>query len=93
MRKQRLTLQEVMSVVSVSGFQLLENETAAPMSLIEHFSWMLDVVFREDDSRVRTGHAAENLGLVGRSRFLSLLFLRPIDPVESINVVPPVVRF
>lgn len=28
--------------------------------------WVLDVVFREDDSRVRTGHAAENLGLVRR---------------------------
>src|SRR5262249_53931240 len=26
--------------------------------------WVLDVVFREDDSRVRTGYAAENLGLV-----------------------------
>lgn len=28
--------------------------------------WVLDVVFREDDSRVRTGHAVENLGLVRR---------------------------
>ncbi|MBI3232404.1 MAG: ISAs1 family transposase [Candidatus Doudnabacteria bacterium] len=28
--------------------------------------WVLDVVFREDDCRVRTGHAAENLGLVRR---------------------------
>ena len=28
--------------------------------------WVLDVVFREDDTRVRTGHAAENLGLVRR---------------------------
>ena len=28
--------------------------------------WVPDVVFREDDSRVRTGHAAENLGLVRR---------------------------
>lgn len=26
--------------------------------------WMLDVVFREDDSRVRIGHAPENLALV-----------------------------
>lgn len=28
--------------------------------------WVLDVIFREDDCRVRTGHAAENLGLVRR---------------------------
>lgn len=34
--------------------------------------WVLDVVFREDDSRVRIGHAAENLGLVRRLA-LSLL--------------------
>jgi len=30
------------------------------------FHWILDVVFREDDSRVRVGHAIENLALVRR---------------------------
>lgn len=30
------------------------------------FHWILDVVFREDDSRVRVGHAVENLALVRR---------------------------
>jgi len=34
--------------------------------------WILDVVFREDDSRVRNGYAAENLGLLRRLA-LSLL--------------------
>ncbi|MBI5442178.1 MAG: ISAs1 family transposase, partial [Deltaproteobacteria bacterium] len=28
--------------------------------------WSLDVSFREDDSRVRTGHAAENLSILRR---------------------------
>jgi predicted transposase YbfD/YdcC len=28
--------------------------------------WILDVVFREDDSRVRVGHAAENFALIRR---------------------------
>lgn len=28
--------------------------------------WILDVVFREDESRVRIGHAAENFGLIRR---------------------------
>lgn len=34
--------------------------------------WTLDVAFEEDDSRVRTGHAAQNLGIVRRLA-LSLL--------------------
>jgi len=34
--------------------------------------WILDVVFREDDSRVRVGYAAENLALIRRAA-LSLL--------------------
>jgi predicted transposase YbfD/YdcC len=29
--------------------------------------WILDVVFREDDSRVRAGHAGENLALIRRA--------------------------
>ena len=29
--------------------------------------WILDVVFREDDSRVRAGHAGENLAMVRRA--------------------------
>jgi predicted transposase YbfD/YdcC len=29
--------------------------------------WILDVVFREDDSRVRVGHAAENFALIRRA--------------------------
>ncbi len=28
--------------------------------------WLLDVAFREDESRVRVGHAVENLALVRR---------------------------
>ncbi|HJZ58977.1 MAG TPA: ISAs1 family transposase [Gemmataceae bacterium] len=28
--------------------------------------WILDVVFREDDSRVRAGHAGENLAVIRR---------------------------
>jgi predicted transposase YbfD/YdcC len=33
---------------------------------IESMHWILDVVFREDDSRVRAGHAGENLAMVRR---------------------------
>jgi len=34
--------------------------------------WVLDVAFREDDCRIRTGHAAENLGIM-RQIALNLL--------------------
>jgi predicted transposase YbfD/YdcC len=33
---------------------------------IEAMHWVLDVVFHEDQSRVREGHAGENLGLLRR---------------------------
>jgi predicted transposase YbfD/YdcC len=40
----------------VRGHWGIENE----------WHWVLDVVFREDDSRVRAGHAGENLAMVRR---------------------------
>tara|TARA_B100001123_G_C15180321_1_gene975086 strand:- start:34 stop:1218 length:1185 start_codon:yes stop_codon:yes gene_type:complete len=41
-------------------------------SIENSLHWVLDVVFREDDSRVRTGHAPENLALL-RQIAVSLL--------------------
>ena len=35
-------------------------------SIENSLHWILDMVFREDDSRVRVGHAAENFGLLRR---------------------------
>jgi predicted transposase YbfD/YdcC len=41
---------------------------------IEHgLHWVLDIAFREDDSRVRVGHAAENFAIV---RHIALNLLR-----------------
>ena len=34
---------------------------------IESMHWILDVIFREDDSRVRAGHAGANLAMVRRA--------------------------
>jgi len=44
----------------------LANAVRGHWSVENSCHWVLDVVFREDDSRVRTGHAAGNLGLVRR---------------------------
>jgi predicted transposase YbfD/YdcC len=44
--------------------------------------WVLDVVFGEDQSRVRAGHAAENLGWLRR---VALALLKQDDGKESIK--------
>jgi predicted transposase YbfD/YdcC len=44
--------------------------------------WVLDVVFREDQSRVRAGHAAENLGWLRR---VALALLKQDDGKDSIK--------
>ena len=41
-------------------------------SIENSLHWVLDVVFREDDSRIRTGHAPENMALL-RQIAVSLL--------------------
>jgi len=42
--------------------------------------WVLDISFREDESRVRSGHAQENLAVV---RKLALNLLRQVDDVKG----------
>lgn len=44
--------------------------------------WCLDIAFREDDSRVRTGHAPENLAMI---RALALTLIKR-DPHRKIGV-------
>ncbi len=51
-----LTVDAVRFAEAVRGHWSIENS----------LHWILDVVFREDDSRVRVGHAAENLALIRR---------------------------
>ncbi|HEY3078973.1 MAG TPA: ISAs1 family transposase, partial [Chloroflexota bacterium] len=42
--------------------------------------WVLDIAFREDDSRVRTGHAAENFAVLRR---IALNLLRQERSVQA----------
>lgn len=54
-----------LSSLSVDAVRLAEA-VRGHWSIENSLHWILDVVFREDDSRVRIGHAAENFSLVRR---------------------------
>lgn len=44
--------------------------------------WVLDVIFREDDARVRVGHAAQNMAIL---RQLALNVLKKDTPKGSLR--------
>ena len=60
-----------LSSLSVAG-QRIAGAIRGHWGIENSCHWILDVVFREDESRVRIGNAAENLGLLRRTA-LSLL--------------------
>ncbi len=49
---------------------------------VESFHWTLDVTFKEDASRVRLGHAAENFALIRR---MAVSILKSSSLKKSIN--------
>jgi predicted transposase YbfD/YdcC len=71
-KRWRETLAIICSVLSET-FSALLPQFAAIGALPNCVHWVLDMAFREDDSRVRVGYAAHNLGVL---RHLALNLLR-----------------
>ena len=53
---------------------VFSESTRSHWSIENSLHWMMDVVFGEDRSRIRTGHAAENMRLL--RRFVTTLLKR-----------------
>jgi predicted transposase YbfD/YdcC len=71
-KRLRETLAIICSVLSET-FSALLPQFAAIGALPNCVHWVLDMAFREDDSPVRVGYAAHNLGML---RHLALNLLR-----------------
>ena len=59
--------------------KLLLHAVRAHWSIENTFQWTLDVTFREDDARLRTGDSAENFAV-----------LRHIAFTATVNLVEPI---
>ena len=52
-------------------------------SIENQLHWRLDVTFKEDANRTRTGHAAQNLALVRR---IALITLKNVNPSKKLSI-------
>jgi predicted transposase YbfD/YdcC len=68
---------------STAGVKRLASGIRGHWGIENKVHWLLDVTFREDDSRVRAGHAAENLAWLRR---VALALLRQDQSPGSIKV-------
>ena len=63
-------------ICSLADVKLFAHAARAHWGVENSLHWVLDVTFREDDSRIRTGYAPENVAII-RQRSLNLLKKEP----------------
>ncbi|MBK8399182.1 MAG: ISAs1 family transposase [Leptospiraceae bacterium] len=60
-------------ISSLTNPELFQKSVRTHWQIENSCHWILDVVFREDDSRIRAGYAAENFSII---RKIALNFLK-----------------
>jgi len=62
---------------------IFANAVRCHWHIENHLHWVLDVIFHEDYSRLRTGHGPHNMGVV---RHMAMNLLRSAKPGKSLKV-------
>jgi len=74
----------IFSGASMTAARLLEAKRAH-WGVEDSLHWVLDVDFREDEARMRAGHAAENMAAIRRI-CVGVLQAEALTPKESVNL-------
>lgn len=72
----RTSLERRYYISTLEGVQIFASAARSHWGVENSLHWVLDVTFREDDSRIRTGYAPENFNIV-RQLAINLLKTEP----------------
>lgn len=72
----KVSIERRHSICTLTDIKLFAQAARAHWGVENSLHWVLDVTFREDDSRIRTGYAPENFNVV-RQLAINLLKKEP----------------